>query len=163
MKLKMESERKFLVKKMPRSYLKNRSKEITQWYICLDPPIRVRVEDFEDCCLTIKTDGEIREGYKKRSELNGEILKDAAFNLAAFRKHNKIRKTRYLIGVLELDVFLAQLEGLVLLEFERESDNDAFEMPADILAEEVTCDERFENQNLIKLDCTPEEWRCEII
>ena len=159
MQLTIEDERKFLVKRMPRSYLEKDSREITQWYICLDPPTRVRVENFEDCYLTIK----IEKEAGKDSELEGGIPKNALPALAAVRKGNKIRKTRYFIGNLELDVFLAQLDGLVLLEFERKSREDILVMPLGFIVEEVTGDERFRSHNFAKLDSIPEKWKCKIV
>lgn len=159
MKLKIENEKKFLVKALPRSYLEYPSKEITQWYISIDPPIRVRVENFDTYYLTIK----IKQKPGVNREYEQEIHRTFANTLLRVRKFNKIRKTRHLIGILELDVFLAQLGGLVLLEFEKKSKDDAFEMPTGIMTEEVTGDPRFENHNLAKLDAIPEEWRCKIV
>lgn len=159
MELKIEAERKFLVKKMLRSYLENEGKEITQWYICTDPPVRFRVENFKDCYLTIKIKKDVGENY----ELEGPIPKRAVSVLALARKHNKIYKTRYPIGILELDVFLSKLNGLVLLEFERKSKEDIFKIPLGFVVREVTGDERFENHNLAKLESIPNEWRCEIV
>lgn len=159
MKLKVEKERKFLVRVLPEKYLERGGNEITQWYICFKPPVRVRVENFDDCYLTIKTRKKRGEDY----ELEGEIPKFASENLAAFRKGNKVRKTRYALGVLELDVFCGQLAGLVLLEFEKKTGRESFEIPSDLKVVEVTGDKRFRNHNLAKLDCIPDEWRCEIV
>ena len=35
MRFGIERERKFLAKRMPRRFIKNGGREITQWYICL--------------------------------------------------------------------------------------------------------------------------------
>lgn len=158
MEFKIEEERRFLVKRLPASYLQAGSREVTQWYICMRPPVRVRVEDFEDCSLTIK----IRKALDENYELQDAIPKEAIVIFETARKHNKIRKTRYFIGLLELNVFYDQLEGLVLLEFERKSDKDVLAIPLDILVEEVTGDERFDNHNLAMLDNILEDWRCRI-
>ncbi len=157
MGLKIEGERRFLVKRMPGFYLKNGGKEITQWYICFDPPVRVRTEDFHSCYLTIKI------GEEPDYELEGWIPENALSVLATARKGNKIRKTRYHISNFDLDVFLAGLGGLVLMEFEKKSEGDVPKIPLDILVEEVTGDSRFRNHNLAKLDSIPKEWRCEIV
>ena len=117
------------------------------------------MENFNDYYLTIK----IKQKPGVNREYEQKIHRTFANTLSRVRKFNKIRKTRHLVGILELDVFLAQLGGLVLLEFEKKSDKDVFEMPAGILAEEVTGDPRFENHNLAKLNAIPEEWRCEIV
>src|SRR3989344_7383728 len=104
MKLKIEDERKFLVKRMPRKYLNLGGKEITQWYISVDPPVRVRVENFDDCYLTIKI--KTKPGVNREYEQG--IHPKFAKSLARFRKFNKITKLRSYIGNLELDVFFAQ-------------------------------------------------------
>ena len=161
MKFDIERERRFLVKRMPRRFVENCGKEITQWYICLDPPVRVRIEDFDDCSLTVKIDKDPDLG--ERYELEDDIPKDAILALAKAKKGDKIRKTRYQIGNLELNVFCGILGGLVLLEFEIKSEEDVFLMPFGFLAEEVTGDERFEGHNLAQLDCIPDDWKCEII
>lgn len=158
MKLKIEDERKFLVKVLPEKYLNLGGKEITQWYVGIDPPVRVRVENFDDCYLTIK----IKKRPGVNREYEQEIHPKFADSLARFRKFNKIRKTRRYIGNLELDVFYVQLYGLVILEFEKKTGQEVLEIPSDILAEEVTGDERFDNHNLAKLDAMPEKWKCEI-
>lgn len=159
MKLNIEDERKFLVKRMTGKYLRLRGKKITQWYIGMDPPVRVRVENLDECSLTIK--------IKARPGVNKEYIQEISFllseRLAKFRKFNKIRKTRRDIGNLELDVFYVQLHDLVILEFENKTGKDTFVIPSDMVVEEVTGDERFDNHNLAKLDAIPDEWRCEIV
>ena len=158
-KLTTEDERRFLVKRMPRNYWQNAGTEITQWYICFDPPIRVREEGFHDCYLTIK----IVDESGKDFHLEGNIPKLALTGLAAIRKGNKIRKIRYHISILDLDVFSAELEGLVLMEFEKKSGDGIPKIPLNFSVEEVTGDPRFRNHNLANLDSIPEEWKCKII
>jgi CYTH domain-containing protein len=157
METKIENERKFLVKKAVLSDLGNNN-EVTQGYLSIDPPIRVRIVDFEDCFLTIK----IKEKPGINLEFEWEIPLSVANHLMPFHKHHKARKIRYHIGRLEVDVFLGELAGLVLLEFEQEYSGEPFEMPKIFLVvEEVTGDPRFENHNLCQLDKIPEEWRCQ--
>ncbi len=167
MKLNTELERKFMVRRMPKSYLAYDSKEITQWYICIDPPIRVRAENFEDCYLTIKIEQEAvietRQGFRAKLEFEESIPRGFALHLEKVRKFNKVRKTRYLIGNLELDVFYEKLSGLVMLEFEKKSKDNVFVMPPGFITEEVTFDPRFENHNLAQLGSIKEDWRCEIV
>lgn len=159
MKVQIEDERKFLIKKLPRKYLNIPGKDITQWYLWLHPPIRVRIENLEDCYLMVK--------IKIRPGVNWEFMKTISGGFAdwltRFRKFDKIRKTRRNIGNLELDRFYTQLWGLILLEFEKKPGSGTLEIPSDIVFEEVTGDERFSNHNLIKLSDIPEEWRCNII
>jgi len=65
------------------------------------PPVRVRVEDFEDCFLTIK----LKKKPGVNLDIKNEIPRDFAALLLKYRKSHKIRKTRYYIGKLELDIF----------------------------------------------------------
>lgn len=159
MKANIEDERKFLVKSLPKKYLETRSTEITQWYIWLRPPVRVRVEDFDDCYLAMK----IKKGPGVNREFTRAISLRLAHWLARFRKFHKIRKTRYNIENWELDIFKVNLWGLVLLEFEKKPGSEILVIPPDIIAKEVTGEEMFSNHNLVKLFWTPEEWRCSIV
>ena len=160
MELTTEDERRFLVKRMPQNYWQNASSaEITQWYICFDPPIRVRTEGFHDCYLTIK----IADESGKDFHLEGNIPKFALPGLATILKGNTIRKIRYHISNLDLDIFYAELTGLVIIEFEKKSGNDIPKIPLNFSVEEVTGDPRFRNHNLTKLNSIPKEWECKII
>lgn len=158
MTVKIEDERKFRVKKILLSNLGN-SVEITQGYLCIDPPIRVRVENFQDCFLTIK----IEQAPGINLEFEKAIsIRDANLLMGA-HKYHKVRKTRYKINGLEIDVFLGELAGLVLAEFEQKFSGEEFEIPPNLFMEEVTGDARFSNHNLCQLDKIPEEWRCQIV
>ena len=155
MKVSIEDERKFRVIEGPVGTLTNGA-EITQGYLCIVPPIRVRVVNFDECVVFIK----IKDGPGRNFEFSDDnlSLKDA-MKLMGAHKYHKIRKTRYKIGRLEVDVFLGELEGLVLIEFEQNFSGEHFEIPADFSVEEVTGDTRFENHHLCQLDKLPEEWR----
>ncbi len=156
MKIKIEDERKFRVIRGPVSTLTN-GVEITQGYLSVNPPVRVRIENFDDGFLTKKI--KIAPGLNIEDE--DEIGLFNAKQLMRFHKYHKVRKTRYKVGRLEIDVFLGRLNGLVLIEFEKEYSDEKCEIPVDFLVEEVTGDERFENNNLCQLDKLPEEWRCQ--
>ena len=155
MKIQIENERKFRVIKGPIGVLTNGT-EIVQWYVWFKPVVRVRVENFEDSFLTIKI--KLRPGVNL--ELEGRIPFFLRKFLLRFQKHRKVRKIRYEIGRLEIDVFLGELDGLVLIEFEQKFSGEHFEIPAGFIIKEVTGDVRFSNHNLCKLDKMPEEWRC---
>lgn len=163
MELTVEDERRFLVKSMPLDIILNNDRSIIeQWYICLDPPIRVRavkIDDNINYYLTIKIEKEPGKDY----ELEVVISKSNISILAGARKYNAIAKTRYHIGNFDLDVFYNQLGGLVLIEFEKKSENDVPKISLDFSVVEVTGDERFRSHNLIKLDSVPEEWKREIV
>lgn len=147
-----------MVKRMPEQFLNGDSKEITQWYIGINPPVRVKLENFHNCYLTIEIKKEPGVNYK----LEDDIPASALSALAGARRFHIIRKTRYNVKNLELDVFHAELEGLALLGFKRKYKGEIFEIPIEFLVEEVTADERFDNHNLAMLDRIPEEWGCEI-
>lgn len=155
MKVGIEDERKFRVIKAVLNKLEN-GVEITQGYLCIDPPVRVRIENFEDSFLTIK----IKQAPGINLEFEWAILLRDANLLMVVHKYHKIRKIRYKIGRLEVDVFLGELAGLVVIEFEQKYPGEPFEIPADFLVEEITGDARFSNNNLCRLDKIPEEWRC---
>lgn len=156
MKAMIENERKFRVTRGFFGGLED-GVEITQGYLSVDPPVRVRVENFTDSFLTIKIKKEPGINYEATEEIPEEIGKE----LMAAHKYRKVRKTRYRIGRFEIDVFLAELEGLVLIEFEQKFSGEPMEIPPGFEVEEVTGDERFENHNLCQLSELPAEWRCQ--
>lgn len=156
MKIQIENERKFRAIKGPIGGLTDGA-EIVQWYVCVKPAIRVRVENFRDSFLTIK----IKLAPGVNLELEGKIPFFLRKGLVRFQKHRKVRKTRHKIGRLEIDVFSWELEGLVLIEFEQKFSGEHFEIPVNFLVKEVTGDARFSNHNLCQLDKIPERWRCQ--
>lgn len=157
MEMQGENEQKFLVLK---GILNNLGigKEIVQRYICLDPPIRLRVENFREACfLTIKIRDVAGFSYEFEEKISlpyGEIIMRAS-------KCHEITKTRYKLGPLEVDIFLGRLAGLVLIEFERRHQEDRAEIPAGFDVKEVTGDPLFENENLCRLEKLPKGWRCQ--
>lgn len=156
MKIKFEDEQKFRVIRGPLNDL-GIGTEVTQGYICVDPPVRIRTENFEDSILTIK----LKESPGLNIELEDEIPPPMAPKLMACHKYHKIRKTRYKMGRLEVDIFYGPLEGLVLIEFEKQFTEERAEIPKEFVVKEVTGDPRFENHNLCQLDRLPKEWRCQ--
>jgi CYTH domain-containing protein len=156
MKVGFENEKKFRVASGPVSDLVNGA-EITQGYLWFWPVVRVRFKDFWDSLLTIKI--KIVPGVNL--ELEPKISLSLARWLMKHHKYHKVRKIRYKIGRLEIDVFLGELAGLVLIEFEKKHLNETAEIPVGFVVEEVTGDERFSNHNLCQLDKIPEEWRCQ--
>ena len=158
MKVRVENERKWLVSRVNLKCLEN-GVEMTQGYLCVDPPIRVRVENFEDSFLTIK----IKEAPGINLEFEVEIPKQFAEKFMRSCKHYRIRKTRYKIGRLEVDVFYGELAGLVLAEFEQSFPGEKIEIPKSLVVKEVTDDEQFLNHNLCQLNELPKEWMCEFV
>lgn len=109
--------------------------------------------------MTIK----IKQAPGINLEFEEAILFHITQLLMGAHKYHKIRKTRYKIGRLEVDVFYGELAGLVLIEFEQRFPGEHLELPKNFLVEEVTGDTRFENHNLCQLDKIPDEWRCQLV
>lgn len=91
--------------------------DIEQGYICTDPVIRIRKEG-EKKYLTCKG-----KGFLKREEINLPLSDEAYDSLAEKCENLIIKKQRYRIPysdglVIELDMFQAELEGLIILEIE---------------------------------------------
>ena len=96
-------------------------------------------------------------------EFEVEIPKQFAEKFMRSCKHYRIRKTRYKIGRLEVDVFYGELAGLVLAEFEQSFPGEKIEIPKSLVVKEVTDDEQFLNHNLCQLNELPKEWMCEFV
>lgn len=118
----MEIERKFLVKVLPS--LKNApASHIVQGYISLNPETRVRKRD-EKYYLTIKGEGDIVriEEERELDPIEGE-------NLFSQVRSYLVEKTRYIVDIgkhkAELDIYEGRLKGLIVVEVEFETIEDA--------------------------------------
>ncbi len=132
----MEIERKFLVRHLPENLEKYTAKEITQGYLSTEPVVRVR-RDGEEYYLTYKG-----KGLVAREEANLPLTKVAFEQMLPNSQGIVIDKTRYLIPLLdgeylprkdetgdnihsgtlaELDIFHGAYEGLLLVEVEFDS------------------------------------------
>ena len=142
----MEIERKYRVKKMPD--LESVSFHfMEQGYLNTEPVVRVRKED-DNYYLTYKG-----KGLLVREEANLPLTKEAYLHMIEKADGIIIRKKRYLIPyeqfMIELDVFEAPYENLVIAEVEFESEEQAnLFSPPDWFDEEVTLDPRYHNSNL---------------
>ena len=146
----MEIERKFKVRSLPK-LSEYKYHEIEQAYINDSPVIRVRKED-DTYYMTYKGSGML-----KREEYNLPLNKESYDNLSGFTKHRIISKRRYLIPyeghTIELDVFLGELEGLIIAEVEFDSVEEAGEfISPDWFGEDVTYDKNYHNSNLCRMD-----------
>ena len=176
----MEIERKFLVNYLPFNPHDFEVHHISQGYISTDPVIRIRSESIVDpgkprpprtelntvfdapapssCELryTLTCKG---QGLMKREELNLAISGDAYRRLIRKVEGGFIKKDRYIIPlddtpdslICELDVFQGDLEPLVMVEIEFDSEEEAagFDPPF-WFGEEVTDDPRYQNSSFIK-------------
>ena len=142
----MEIERKFTVKELP-DLSKYEYHIMEQGYLNTDPVVRVRKED-EEYYLTYKG-----KGLLAREEYNLPLNKEAYYHLVEKSDGIIIRKKRYLIPfakyTIELDVFDAPYENLVIaeVEFDSEEDANAFQ-PPEWFAEDVTMNRKYHNSNL---------------
>ena len=145
----MEIERKFLVPELPQDYDKWPCRLIEQGYLCTDPVMRVR-RDNDDYYLTYKG-----RGMLVREEYNLPLTKEAYDHLLPKADGVVISKRRYVIPIknsersIELDLFDAPFEGLVIAEVEFGSveEAEAFVPPA-WFGEDVTDDPRYHNSYL---------------
>lgn len=142
----MEIERKFTVKELP-DLSKYDFHIMEQGYLNTDPVVRVRKED-ETYYLTYKG-----KGLLAREEYNLPLNREAYYHLVEKSDGIIIRKKRYLIPfekyIIELDVFEAPYENLIIAEVEFDSEEEATNFqPPEWFSEDVTMDRRYHNSNL---------------
>lgn len=148
----VEIERKFKIKSLPDNLDQYKSCTIEQAYVCTAPVIRVRKQD-DNYILTYKGGG-----MMARSEYNLPLGKEGYEHMLKKADGNVITKTRYFIPLenaltAELDVFEGMFEGLVFVEVEFESVDEANSfVPPEWFDEDVTDDRRYHNSYLSKLE-----------
>lgn len=144
----MEIERKYLVKEIPANLDQYESKKIAQGYLCTEPVVRIRRSN-NDYYMTYKGDG-----LMAREEYNLPLTEEAYTHLRPKIDGLLIAKTRYLIPLndkltAELDIFEEDLKGLVIVEVEFDSieEANAFTSP-DWFGEDVTNSGKYHNSYL---------------
>ena len=144
----MEIERKYLVSRLPADLEQYESKKIAQGYLCTEPVVRIRRSN-DDYYMTYKGDG-----LMVREEYNLPLTQEAYEHLRPKIDGLLIAKTRYLIPLdanltAELDVFEDDLKGLVIVEVEFDSveEANAFTAP-DWFGEDVTNSGKYHNSYL---------------
>lgn len=148
----MEIERKFLIAKenLPQNLEQYPSHKIQQGYLCTDPVVRIRRQD-DEYYLTYKS-----RGFMAREEYNLPLNAPAYEHLKEKTDGILLTKTRYLIPekgglTIELDVFSAPYEGLLLAEVEFPSEDAADEyVPPAWFGTEVTFSPAYHNSTLSK-------------
>ncbi|MDD3412917.1 MAG: CYTH domain-containing protein [Lachnospiraceae bacterium] len=145
-----EIEKKFLIKKIPENITSYSYHIIEQGYLCTNPVVRIRKQDYE-YYLTYKG-----KGMMIREEYNLPLTKDAYEHLLEKVDGNIISKIRYLIPLpddltVELDLFKSPNPNLILaeVEFPSEEAADSFQPPS-WFGEEVTKDSKYHNSNMSK-------------
>lgn len=116
-----------------------------QAYLNLKPVVRVRKED-DEYYLTYKGEGSIA-----KEEYNLKLNEESFYNLLKKCEGNIIEKQRYNLRltdklVAEVDVFRGKFEGLILIEVEFESIEDAenFVLP-DWFGRDVSYEKEYHN------------------
>ena len=149
---KLEIERKFLIKRenLPENLEQYPSKAIEQGYLCTEPVVRIRKSN-DNYYLTYKS-----KGLLAREEYNLPLTKEAYEHLKPKADGIVISKVRYVIpekdGLsIELDVFEAPYEGLLLaeVEFPNEEAAHAYQPPK-WFGEDVTYSSEYHNSTLSK-------------
>lgn len=157
-KHRMEIERKYLIKELPKDLEQYPSKEIEQGYLCVSPVVRIRKSN-EEYILTYKSrlDSEDSD-LRVNKEVEVPLTKEGYEHLREKVDDHLIQKTRYVIDLkdghkAEMDIFHGLLEGLqfVEVEFEDEEDAKTFQKPY-WFGENVSADHRFSNSVLSKCD-----------
>lgn len=144
----MEIERKYLIKQLPENLDSYPRKKIEQAYLNTSPVVRIRRQD-DEYFLTYKGSGMmIREEYNLPLDQNSYLhLREKADGIL-------LSKTRYLIPLkdhltIELDVFDAPYEGLILAEVEFRTQEEAMSFtPPSWFGEDVTFSSQYHNSTL---------------
>ncbi len=156
----MEIERKYRITEpeLPFSIEAYPVRHIEQGYLCTEPVVRIR-RDNDDYFLTYKS-----KGLMVREEYNLPLDPKAYEHLKPKADGRIISKNRYVIPLqefvtdslyaglnIELDIFLDDLEGLILaeVEFPDEETALAFTAPA-WFGEDVTFSSQYHNSTLSK-------------
>ena len=143
----MEIERKFLVDRLPEHLEQYDTQQLEQAYLCTDPVVRVRRQG-DEYILTYKG-----KGHMVREEYNLPLNEQAYEHLLEKADGNVIRKRRTRIPwqsyMIELDIFEAPFEGLMLaeVEFETELEAVAF-IPPEWIRRDVTFEKEYHNSTL---------------
>ena len=152
-----EIERKFLIKELPDYLWKYESVSIEQFYIALNPEVRIRKIN-ERHLLTFKTDGNL-----ERKEMEIPITKLQFDNLKNMALFEGVYKTRYFIPedkyICELDIY-NNIKNLITVEVEFNSKQEAdnFNVPK-WFGHEITNIQEFKNKNLAQ-NGFPQKLKC---
>lgn len=145
-----EIERKFLVESLPENLEQYPHKEVVQGYLAItEDGTEVRLRQKGSKYFQTVKSGSGKTRFESEVEITGEQFG----TLWEATKGKRVEKTRYEIphenGIIELDVYHGDLEGLLSaeIEFPSEEESNEFIMP-EWLGEEVTDDKRYKNQNL---------------
>ena len=146
--MKVEIERKFLVKNQDWEKLIVEKHSIQQGYLNTDKSCNVRVRIMNTMAfLTIKG----KRVNTVRPEFEYEIPLNDAESILKLSKNSIIKKTRYTVNhkgqIWEIDQFEGDNQGLVIAEIELKQKYEAISLP-NWIGTEISNDDRFYNLSL---------------
>lgn len=145
-----ETERKFLVEKLPENINRFPHSDITQGYLAIEESggeVRVRQKG-DRFYLTVKSGGGLT-----RAEYEVELTPEQYYGLLPASAERIVKKTRYEIPhnqyTIELDIYKERCNGLITaeIEFTDEEASGNFS-PPEWFGREITDDKQYKNQNL---------------
>jgi len=154
--MKIEIEKKFLLKNMNFKQDSFKKIRITQRYLSSLPERSIRIRIGGDkAFITIK--GKSNKTGMSRSEWEKDITVEDAQDLFKICEPGVIDKTRYLVKsgkhIIEIDEYYGENKGLIVAEIELLSEEESFEKP-DWLGDEITGDMKYYNSYLMKYPYT---------
>jgi len=159
----MEIEKKYKIKYLPKDYDKEKALDMEQGYLCTRPTVRIRKQSFlnsnndmtDEYILTLKSKTKesmsIDPSICANNEIEIPLDKEAYTHLKEKVDRNMVAKTRYKIPladnlVAELDIFKGILDGLMFVEVEFDSEEQALcFVPPDWFGKDVSSDYRYKN------------------
>ena len=147
----MEIERKYLPLDLPANLNDYKCHKIEQAYLNTAPVVRIRKQD-DEYFLTYKGGG-----MMAREEYNFPLNEKSYYHLREKADGNIITKTRFLIPLedghtAELDIFEGKFAGMLLVEVEFSSIEDANSfVPPKWFGKDVTNDGHYHNSYLSKI------------
>jgi len=146
--VKVEIERKFLVKNQDWKKLIVEKHSIQQGYLNTDKSCNVRVRIMNNLAfITIKG----KRVNTARPEFEYEIPLNDAESILKLSKNSIIKKTRFTVNhkgqIWEIDQFEGDNQGLVIAEIELKQKDEAISLP-NWIGTEISNDERFYNLSL---------------
>ncbi len=145
-----ETERKFLLDRIPAGLDQHRSSRIVQGYLAIDESVEVRLRRVgEERRLTAK-----RGAGETREEVEVPLGSGDFDELWKLTESRRIAKRRFFVPLdgghrAEVDVYDGDLEGLAVaeVEFSSEEESHGFQ-PPEWFGRELTGDHRYANQEL---------------
>ncbi len=148
--MKDEIERKFLVNEIPEDLYKYPSNVISQGYLeVTDDETEIRIRRKEDRFFKTVKSGRGLERKEIETKIGSEAYNEEWPKTAGMRIEKRRYEIPYERHVIELDIYLGDLAGLVVAEVEFKSvEESARFVPPNWFDSEVTDDKRYSNRNL---------------